>query len=110
MAYGDTKSCGCIKSQGETEIELLLKTHGIQFIREFEFDDLIDVKPLRFDFAIIKDYNLLCLIEFQGEQHWQKSNGFYNEKTIEHDYLKKEYCNKNNIPLYYFYYKGRTKN
>lgn len=49
------------------------------------------------------------MIEFQGEQHWQSSNGYYNEKLIIHDKLKQEYCNKNKIPLYYLYYKQRAK-
>lgn len=110
LTSGDTKSCGCIRSQGETEIENLLKEKQIRYEREYEFIDLIDILPLRFDFAIFnKENKLKCLLEFQGEQHWQVSNGFYNEKLIEHDLLKKEYCKKNNIPLYFLYYKQRTK-
>ena len=109
LTYGDTKSCGCIRSQGEHETNNLLQEHNINFVREYIFDDLIDINPLRFDFAIIKNNELKCLIEFQGTQHWQKSNGFYNEKTVEHDLLKKQYCEKNNIPLYYLYYKERKQ-
>lgn len=107
---GDTKSCGCIRSQGETEIEVLLQKNNIPFIREYEFNDLIDILPLRFDFAIFSKKNeLKCLIEFQGEQHWQTSNGFYNEKLVEHDLLKQNYCYNHQIPLYYLYYKQRNK-
>lgn len=110
LISGDTKSCGCIRSQGEAEIEVLLKEKNISYQKEYEFNDLIDILPLRFDFAIFdKNNNLKCLIEFQGEQHWQVSNGFYNEKVVEHDLLKKEYCKKNKIPLYYLYYKNRNK-
>lgn len=109
LTSGDTKSCGCIRSHGEAEIEVLLKEHNIDYIREQIFDDLIDVLPLRFDYGIYKNNKLLCLIEFQGEQHWQSSNGYYNEKLIIHDKLKQEYCNKNKIPLYFLYYKQRVK-
>lgn len=110
LQCGDTKSCGCIRSQGEAEIEVLLKLHNILYKREYEFEDLVDISPLRFDFAIFNRQNKLkCLIEFQGEQHWQTSNGFYNEKLVEHDFLKKEYCKNNKIPLYYLYYKSKAK-
>ena len=92
LVCGDTKSCGCIRSHGETEIEILLKQNNINYKREYEFKDLIDILPLRFDFAIFnKNNELKCLLEFQGMQHWQTSNGFYNEKLIQHDLLKKEY-------------------
>lgn len=111
LACGDTKSCGCIRSHGETEIEVLLKQMNIPYTREYEFSDLIDVLPLRFDFAILDNkQNVKCLIEFQGEQHWQTSNGFYNEKLVEHDMLKKQYCKQHNIPLYFLYYKSRVQN
>ena len=110
LANGDTKSCGCISSHGETEIAQLLKNNNITFQREYIFDDLVDILPLRFDFAIFnKDGNLACLLEFQGKQHWQKSNGFYNDTLIIHDKLKKDYCEKNKIPLYYLYYKDKVK-
>lgn len=109
LTNGDTKSCGCIRSQGEAEIEVLLKQHNINFIREYEFSDLVDILPLRFDFAIFNKNELKCLIEFQGEQHWEKSNGFYNEKLLEHDILKREYCKKHNIPLYFLFYKQKAK-
>lgn len=105
LTCGDTQSCGCIRSRGENDIATLLKEHNIIFQREYSFEDLVDVLPLRFDFAIIKDDKLLCLIEFQGQQHWSKSNGFYNESIIVHDLLKQKYCESHNIPLYLFYYK-----
>ena len=82
LTGGDTKSCGCICSQRETEIEILLKQHNIKYEREKIFEDLVDYLHLRFDYAIYKGEILLCLIEFQGEQHWQSSNGFYNETFI----------------------------
>lgn len=106
LAYGDTTSCGCIRSKGETQIELLLKEHNINYKREFSFSDLKDKLPLRFDFAIFDTKGkLIKLIEFQGEQHTQPSNGFYNQTLIEHDKMKVEYCKENKIPLLHLYYK-----
>lgn len=105
LAYGDLTSCGCIRSKGEYQIEQLLKEHGISYIREYSFEDLVDDLPLRFDFAIFKENKLDALIEFQGEQHYNPSNGFYNETIVEHDKMKIEYCKKNNIRLIIINYK-----
>ena len=105
LAYGDLTSCGCVRSKGEYQIEQLLKEHNISYIREYSFEDLVDDLPLRFDFAIFKNGKLNALIEFQGEQHYNKSNGFYNETIIEHDKMKVEYCKKNGIRLIIIKYK-----
>jgi hypothetical protein len=105
LAYGDLTSCGCIRSKGEYQIEQLLKERNISYIREYSFEDLVDDLPLRFDFAIFKNGKLNALIEFQGEQHYNQSNGFYNETIIEHDKMKVEYCKKNNIRLIIINYK-----
>lgn len=106
LAFGDTTSCGCIRSKGEFQIEQLLKEHNINFQREYSFDNLKDKLSLRFDFAIFNNKNeLLGLIEYQGEQHYCKSNGFYSEDLIKHDKMKIDFCNKNNIKLKHIIYK-----
>lgn len=106
LAFGDTTSCGCIRSKGEFQIEQLLKEHNINFQREYSFENLKDKLNLRFDFAIFNDKNeLLGLIEYQGEQHYCKSNGFYSEDLIKHDKMKIDFCNKNNIKLKHIIYK-----
>ena len=66
LAFGDTTSCGCIRSKGEFQIEQLLKDHQINYKREYTFNDLKDKDLLRFDFAIFNgNQELTCLIEFQ---------------------------------------------
>lgn len=105
LAYGDTISCGCLRSKGELQITQLLKEHNIDFQKEYIFEDLKDKLHLRFDFAIFKDNKLQCLIEFQGEQHTNPSNGFYSEDLIKHDKQKEFYCKNNNIRLEKIYYK-----
>ena len=96
-------SCGCQRSIGENNIEKLLKDNNIIFQREFSFDDLRGEKggKLRFDFAIFDDTkNLLRLIEFQGEQHYNDSSIIgWSESPINHDKKKIQYCLKKNIPL-----------
>ena len=106
LAFGDTTSCGCIRSKGEFQIEQLLKEHNINFQREYSFENLKDKLSLRFDFAIFNNKNeLLGLIEYQGEQHYCKSNGFYSEDLIKHDKMNIDFCNKNNIKLKHIIYK-----
>ena len=105
LAYGDLTSCGCIRSKGEFQIEQLLKEHGIDYIREYSFEDLIDILPLRFDFAIFQEGQLIALIEFQGEQHFEPSNGYYCEDIVRHDQMKKDYCEKHSIKFIEIRYK-----
>lgn len=105
LNYGDTTSCGCMRSKGEFQIAQLLKEHNINFQQEYTFDELKDKLPLRFDFAIFENNKLFCLLEFQGEQHTQPSNGFYSEELVKHDKQKEEYCKEHNIRLEKIYYK-----
>ena len=105
LVCGDTTSCGCIRSKGEFQIAQLLREHGYTFKQEYWFEDLKDTYPLRFDFAIFEQDRLLGLIEYQGEQHTCKSNGFYSEDIVRHDQMKKEYCKNYNIPLIEIKYK-----
>lgn len=101
LRQGQIHSCGCLNSWKEEEIVLLLDKEGISYKREFTFEDLRDIRPLRFDFAIFdKTEKLLGLIEYQGVQHYESTFDFFtNEKLQLHDQMKKEYCIKNNIPL-----------
>lgn len=101
---GNVKSCGCLKSSYEKEIEKILIQNDISYIKEYSFSDLRGKKhPLRFDFAIFKDDKLCYLIEYQGEQHFHSVKYYGGEEDFKNrqwrDYLKKEYCKKNNIPL-----------
>lgn len=94
-----TLSCGCIKSKGEEKISKLLNNLNISFQKQYSFNNLKDKGYLRFDFAIFKDDNLYCLVEYQGEQHYDKTNNYYSEDGIYRDNLKKKYCLENNIKL-----------
>lgn len=99
-----TQSCGCINSQGELKISQILNKNNISFIKEYSFKDLVgeDNHHLRFDFAIMKNNNLICLIEYQGEQHYKPYHFDTQErfnKRQQYDGKKRLYCKQNNIPL-----------
>ena len=106
---GYTKSCGCVHSENEKNIIKILTDNNIEFATQYTFSDLkgLNGRPLRFDFAIFKDKKLSHLIEYQGKQHFIKSEGSWGkefETLQKHDILKKEYCIKNNIRLIYINY------
>lgn len=103
----------CNISKGERKIKNYLEKNNIDFIREYSFDDLKVVNKLRFDFAIFKNNDLFCLIEYDGEQHFNINTTFGSSKdkniefnkTTFRDSKKNEYCKKNNINLLRISYK-----
>lgn len=101
---GYINSCGCIHSLNEQNITGLLIENNIEFSTQYTFPDLKGVggRKLRFDFAIFKNHKLSHLIEYNGKQHYEKSEGSWSssfENLIKNDQLKKQYCEKNNIKL-----------
>lgn len=95
--------CGCGKSVGEQRIKDILDKNNIRYQQEYIFNDLKVKKHLRFDFAIFNDNNnLVCLIEYQGEQHYIPYH-FDTEERFQrrkkYDLLKKKYCQQNNLVL-----------
>lgn len=101
LTTGTVNSCGCIHSKGEMVIGSLLSELNIHYQKEYTFDDLKDDKVLRFDFAVFNNETLIALIECQGVQHIDKNNVWHTDKLELHDKIKKEYCEKKNIPLIY---------
>ena len=112
LRTGNTKSCGCVKSTGEQKILSILQENQITYKKEYSFKDLVTKTGgfPRFDFAIFKEEQLLCLIEFQGEQHYKKCGKFGELQRQTTDILKKEYCNKKNIPLYFIDFNENIEN
>lgn len=111
LRRGNTNSCGCIKSKGEMIINNWLQEHNIPFQSQYSIDEIILDSGRRpfFDFAIFdSENNLVCLIEYNGKQHYEITGGWNNENTFEitqhRDKQKKEWCEKLNIPLYIISY------
>lgn len=90
----------CYDSKGEKQIASLLNKHGIQFIKEYKFDNCKDKSHLPFDFYL--PHNNLC-IEFDGLQHFKPIKRYggdsYFRTIIKHDKIKTEYCLNNEISL-----------
>lgn len=100
LTNGDTKSCGCLISFYEGEIKKELDKNRIVYTTQYSFPDLIGTtRPLRFDFAIFQDDKLLCLIEYNGIQHYVDKGEFGGFQREISDIKKKKYCINNNIPL-----------
>lgn len=98
-------ACECFKnhSTGEKLVKKYLDDHSYNYKTEQTFDDLKDVSFLRYDFAIYdKNYqNIICLIEFDGQQHYQEVGTYFNQngELNKHDITKNEYAKNNQIPL-----------
>lgn len=103
-----TQSCGCIKSKGVKRINRILDNGQFEYKTEYKFYDFVSNKnvPYRFDWAIFKNNQLFCLLEYDGEQHFDKSNAWYRDGI---DELKNQYCQQNNIKLYRITYKDYNK-
>lgn len=99
---GAVVSCGCINSKNEQKITQLLIDNNIEFAKQYIFPDLKDIRPLRFDFAIFNNGKLSHLIEYNGQQHYEQSQGSWSEGfeiLQKHDKMKQEYCKNHNIRL-----------
>lgn len=101
---GHTQSCGCLSSQGELKISLLLTCNDINFEKQKGFEtckyNTSDYRKPRFDFYLS---NLNVLIEFDGQQHYEPVELFGGKEAFEiqkeRDTYKNQWCRENNIPL-----------
>ena len=106
LTYNNQISCGCINSSGEYKITKILQELNIPFKKQFKIDECKNKLPLPFDFAIFNlQEKLCCLIEFQGRQHYYKTEGSWKDteenfqERLKRDQIKRNYCEENNIPL-----------
>ena len=105
LLSGHTKSCGCINSQLEFLTHKFLSDNKIDFKTQIKFDDLIYTSNLLFDIGIYDKNDLVCLIELQGTQHFQKDIEFGKLQREITDKMKRDYCNEKKIDLYEIAYK-----
>lgn len=93
-------------SVGETQIEIWLKRHSINFNKQKTFNNCKNKIPLRFDFYL-PEYNML--IEYDGKQHYEPieymGGKFGFEYRKQNDKIKSEFAEKNNIDLLRISYK-----
>ena len=97
LRLGRSLSCGNHSniSRGNVKIIDILDQNGIEYETEKKFATCTDKRYLPFDFYIENKY----LVEYDGEQHFNKNNIFNYEYTHQHDLIKSQWCKDNNIPL-----------
>ncbi len=91
-------------SNGEKLVSEFLMSANVLYKREYTFSDCKDIRILPFDFGVVDKFgSLICLIEYDGEQHFMSIEYFGGKETLQEikkrDEIKNKYCEKNNIPL-----------
>lgn len=109
IVSGYVTSCGCLKrSHGIETIINLLEENNIDYKLEYRFEDCRGILPLPFDIAVMKNGIVVCLIEYDGKQHFEPVKYFGGQKIFErtqqYDQIKNEYAKSHNIPLIRFNY------
>ena len=82
-------------SKGNVKISEILDEAGIEYELEKKFSSCKDKTYLSFDFFVNNRY----LIEYDGQQHYDKNSIFNYEYTHNHDLIKSQWCKDNKIPL-----------
>ena len=99
----------CKESRGEKAVRVVLEKLNIEFVGQYKISECKNKLPLPFDFGLLRDGNLIALIEYQGIQHYEPSR-FSSSCTVtqakiqlastqKFDNIKMQYCLTNNIPL-----------
>ena len=109
LLYENVQCPFCSTSKSEQELMKILNECNYNYEFHYKFDDCKYIHVLEFDFAIFKeDRELLCLIEYDGEQHYipidfAGRGREWAEKQLQiiktRDNIKTQYCYLNNIPL-----------
>lgn len=100
LIYGKSRTTETkLRSYGERFLIKLLENNDIKFISEKTFSDLKEKSYLRYD-LYLPDYNIL--IEYHGEQHFNKNTLYYSDELLRNDKRKFEYAINSNIKILYF--------
>lgn len=112
--FRNGKRCStCRQSKGEALIESILKEFDYTYMSQVRLEACKDKKPLPFDFGLYDNDTLICLIEYQGIQHYKpidfagKGKEWALEQFIgvqKRDVIKRDFCKKNNIPFIEIHY------
>lgn len=102
-AFMKTPKCGICEtdmSLNEKYIKDFFIKNKIDFKREYGIDGCKNRQLLKFDFAVFNNNELICLIEYDGQQHYYPVFGedsFIRAKAG--DGIKNKFCKENNIKL-----------
>lgn len=114
--YWSDAHCDCHPiSSFQWIVTKLLKENGVPYRVEVSFPDLYGagkVNLLRYDFGVYDEAgNIKCLIECQGEQHYEPVDEFGGKSQFtaqkKNDELKRSYAKEHGIPLYEIPYKNK---
>jgi hypothetical protein len=93
----------CSSPKGEKRVKKFFENNEIEFCPQYMFSDCINLRELRFDFAIFDNGKLSFLCEVQGRQHYEIVKFFDGEEGFRkrqiNDSIKEQYCLSHNIPL-----------
>jgi hypothetical protein len=103
MASAHIKGHGCAKccsSRGERRIRRVLRQLGHDFVEQARFPECRDRRPLPFDFYLP---HIRTLIEYDGKQHYRKSElwgGHHQlERTQRHDAIRNQFATEHGYRL-----------
>ena len=101
LTCGNTLSCGCMKeSHMEYYISQLLDDIGIDYVKEYKFDECKNQRALPFDFYL-PTYK--TVIEYDGKQHYYPIDFFGGIEMFtqreKNDLIKNQFCLHNNIKM-----------
>jgi len=96
-------------SRGVKRIIAILEEKKLKYVKELRFPDCKDIRPLPFDFSVYNGKELVCLIEFNGVQHYKFCRKFHKSKKglfkqQKHDAIKLAFCAEKSIPLLVIHY------
>jgi hypothetical protein len=106
LKSGNTTQClSCSRktknSKGENYILQILIKNKVNFKQEYL--QIIKNRRLLLDFVILNQNNqIIKMVEFDGEQHYNFKNKWFSEDLVIRDQLKNNWCQENNIkPIRY---------
>lgn len=101
------KDCGCTtRSIGEIRVEEILKDLNYKYETQVHFPEL---HQLRFDFKVYLNDTDFVLLEYDGEQHFNKESRYYSDEAVARDQIKNNFCLGKGIKLYRIPYTDKTK-
>ena len=103
LLSGSVKSCGCIRSRGNSKVQKILNELHENFVKEYCVR--IDNINYYYDFCVLRDNKIFCFIEYDGVLHFKQDryHGWNNEenwiRTHKNDKIKNNYAEEHGIKL-----------
>lgn len=97
-------NCSPKISNGESKLIEILYNKNYNYSPQYKIPECKYKYSLPFDNALLdSDNKLICLFEYQGEQHYKPIKYFGGEEKFKEtklrDQIKKDFCQEHNIPL-----------